>query len=185
GLAAPLHDRLRWESFLLWANLVLAAALVSYTGVLLGQTSRPLWSGTWFIPALFAVSALSTGVAALALLARWRGRAAVPEVVARLERADGALLLMELAVLAIFLAWLSWLSTPPAARSASVLLSGSFAWWFWGGVVVVGLLAPLVLAKARRALGSLAAWAGPALVLAGGLALRYVIVAAGQVGPLA
>lgn len=183
--AAPARGHLSGERFLLWANLVAAAALVIYTGVLLGQTSRPLWSGTWFLPALFAVSALSTGVAALALFGRWRGRAGLPEVVVRLERADVALLLLELGVLVVFFAWLSWLATPAAARSAQMVLSGGFAPPFWLGVVVGGLLVPLALAAARQRLGAIASVGGPTLVLAGGLALRYVIVAAGQAGALA
>lgn len=182
--AAERPGHLPWERLLLWANLVLAGLLVVYTGVLLAQTSRSLWNSTGLVPALFAVSALSTGTAALAL-AGWRRGAAVAQAVERLRQADVALLLLEAAVLVVFVGWLALLAGPAAARAAQVLLSGAFAAPFWGGVVVVGLLAPLALGAARGRVGALAEWGAAVLVLAGGLALRYVVVAGGQVGPLA
>jgi formate-dependent nitrite reductase membrane component NrfD len=57
---------------------------------------------------------------------------------------------------------------------------------FWLGVVVAGLVAPLLLAVAyeRRWARRLVAWVGPTLVLVGGLALRYTIVVGGQLGGL-
>ncbi len=175
------------ERPLLWANVLLAGALVVYTGVLLAQTSRPLWNGTWLLPALFAASALSTGVAGLALVARWRSGAEMSETLARLDRADVRLILFETALLALFLAWLRWLAGPSAARSVEVLVSGPLALPFWLGVVGAGLLAPLLLhvGRERGRAASAVAWASPLLVLVGGLALRYAVVVGGQAGAFA
>lgn len=174
------------ERALLWLNLFLAGALVVYTGVLLAQTSRPLWNSTWLVPALFAVSALSTGVAALDLAARWAGPRAARAALGALHRADTVLVVLEAAVLAGFVAWLLWLASPAAARAVAVVVRGELAPVFWLGVVVAGLVAPLLLAVAyeRRWARRLVAWVGPTLVLVGGLALRYTIVVGGQLGGL-
>ncbi len=175
------------ERPLLWANVVVSMLLVVYTGVLLAQTSRPLWNTTWLIPALFSASALSTGVAALALLGQWRRDLAAPGVLAPLHRADEVLITLEALVLVVFLGWLRWFAGPAAQRSGDVLVSGALAAPFWIGVVAVGLVVPLLLAsvRGRPGLGTLAAWASPVLVLAGGLVLRYAIVVGGQIGTLA
>ncbi len=165
------------ERALLWANIVLSGALVVYTGVLLGTSSRPLWSATPLVPVIFALSALSTGIAALVLVSRRRaGR-----VIEDLEHADAGVLVMESLAIALLLGWLVWAAGPVGARAAQAVLSdGAIAVVFWVGVVGIGLLLPLVAALPR--IPALVAWR-PFLVLLGGLALRFVIVVGGQATP--
>jgi formate-dependent nitrite reductase membrane component NrfD len=82
-------------------------------------------------------------------------------------------------------------STAAAASGMSVLMRGVYGTVFWVGVVMMGLLVPLFLEGAEL---THAAWASrphwrrasrlaPVLVLAGGFALRWVIVYAGQAVP--
>src|SRR5581483_3592751 len=67
---------------------VLAAVYVgSYTGALLSATSQPVWSDTTWLSPLFLASSVSTGLAAMVLLAR-RQQAGTPESRHKLELAD-------------------------------------------------------------------------------------------------
>jgi formate-dependent nitrite reductase membrane component NrfD len=83
-------------------------------------------------------------------------------------------------------------SQPAARESASFLLTGGYASIFWIGVVVIGLLAPLAVAGAmvpRERTISLASMSNVGMlsgvcILAGGLLLRYAVLAAGVTAPL-
>lgn len=148
--------------------------IASYTGVLLQATNRPFWAGSPLVGALFLASGASTGLAAIALLLYFK-RAELQQTWAKLERADGMALALEALVLIAFLLGLGPLSAS--------LLQGPFALPFWGGLVVLGLLAPFALhlvswMRGRRAYGIYAI--GSVFVLVGGFTLRYVIIMAGQ-----
>ena len=155
------------------ASLVGGVALGVYTGVLLSALgARPLWNSALLGP-LFLVSGLSSGTAFAHLVAadgeegRW------------LARADTLFLALELALIGLFLVGLSTAGAAPAA-AAALFLGGPYTAVFWVLVVGIGIAVPLVvqaLAVAER-IGH--APIAPVLVLLGGLALRYVIVLAGQ-----
>jgi formate-dependent nitrite reductase membrane component NrfD len=158
---------------LAWAGVGLGVALGVYTGVLLSATvARPLWS-SGALGFLFLASGSSTGVAALMFAEKDH------EANDWLARADLGLIAFELAVM---LLWLVGLSTqgPVYREAAALLLSGPWAPAFLGMVVFGGLVVPAALeglALRGRALHSRLV---PALVLGGGLLLRFVIVYAGQ-----
>jgi protein NrfD len=143
---------------------VLGFFIAGYTGVLLAVTNRPIWSDTNLLGLLFLISGASTGAALMALLGR-RWRSARPAGLHALERFDSWMLVFELLALV-----------------ALVVSLGSLArLWLnaWGGllivgVVIVGILLPLVLYRRPGTLG--AAAIAPALVLLGGFLLRVVIV---------
>ncbi len=140
--------------------------LAAYTGVLLSNTALPFWSETRLMGALFLASGASTGMAAISLLLFLSGEPA-GEGFTKVKRADRFAMILELILLALFLVLLG--------SAAAPITSGQFAALFWGGLVVVGLLIPLVLdltAGKVKAMGAVAA----ALVLVGGFVLRYVIV---------
>jgi formate-dependent nitrite reductase membrane component NrfD len=138
--------------------------LAGYTGVLLAVTNRPIWADSSFLGLLFLLSAGSTAAACLMLLATWRRRGD-SETLETLARFDRRMLLFELIALALFVG-----SLGPVAR----VLAG---WWgalLLVGVVGVGIVLPLALehrggGRARLARAS-------ALVLAGGLLLRTVVI---------
>lgn len=167
------------ERTLLWANLVASGLLVTYTGVLLANTSRPLWSSTALIPVLFALSATSTGIAALGIAARRERRDTLKE----LERADNAIIVLEAVALAAFVAWLGLFAGAAGTRALQALVfgGGAAAPAFWLAVAT-GVAAPLFIAATRD---RVVAWARPALVLIGGLLLRIAIVVGGQASPIA
>jgi protein NrfD len=163
----------RTERFLGGLNLTLGGFLGIYTGVLLSSLSaRPFWNSGLLGP-LFLLSGLSSAAAFVHL---W---ASDPEESRLLARFDNRFLLLELAVLALFVVGLA---SGPAAnqQAAALLLGGPFTAVFWVFVVALGLLLPLLIQSlAVRGLVHHTPVA-PVLVLLGGLALRAVVVYAGQ-----
>lgn len=140
--------------------------LASYTGVLLSNTALPFWGDARLMGALFLASGGSTGMAAVALIMFLTGGTA-GESWHKIERADRYTMIVELVILAVFIAWLGSAARP--------ITTGHFAPLFWGGLVGLGLIVPLVLnvvGHRARALGVVSA----VLVLVGGFVLRYVVV---------
>jgi formate-dependent nitrite reductase membrane component NrfD len=144
--------------------------VAGYTGVLLSVTNRPIWSDTPLLGLNFLISAASTSAALMMLLApriSWTR----PGMHA-LKRFDTMALVLEL-----------------VALIALVLSLGSMARaWLnaWGlllfvGVVLVGIVIPLVLHMRARLFGrDLATPVAAVLVLIGGFVFRVVIVLSSQ-----
>ena len=154
-------------------NGVLGVALGIYTGILLSAfAARPLWNSA-ILGLIFLISGLSTGAALGALLSRdHRERE-------RLVRFDVILIGVEIVLLGLWLVGLST-SGEGARNAAEMILSGPYAAAFWTLVVVVGLAAPLLI----ETMALKGRWretiVAPALVLVGGLSLRFILVYAGQ-----
>lgn len=158
---------------LAWCNAALGVALGIYTGILLSAfAARPLWNSAVLGP-LFLVSGLSTGAALVALLARDEREHDT------LVRLDVGLILAEGALLGLWLIGL--VSGGRAAREAAgLILGGPYTAAFWTLVVLVGLALPAFLEWMTLRRGWKGRMVAPALVLLGGLALRFVLVDAGQ-----
>lgn len=188
---------------LAWICLPFGIGVAVYTGVLIGaMPSRPFWNSP-IIAFLFLLSALSAGTAAIVLfLAIFRRRSDDPKVEADfrnssylLATADAVLLAGELVIIFLFImfAHLTIGSTKEAVKV--ILAGGELAVLFWGLVVAVGILLPflveialvsprLLQGKAFRPYPA-AELVLPVAILAGGFALRYVVVIAGQItGPV-
>lgn len=154
-------------------NMALGALLGIYTGILLSALgARPLWNSALLGP-LFLASGLSSAAAFIHLLARDREEREL------FARADNAFLGTELGLLFLFFAGLLS-STRVHLEAARLLLGGPYTAVFWVFVVGLGIALPLVvqpLAVRHRIAHTAVA---PLLVIAGGLALRFVFVYAGQ-----
>jgi formate-dependent nitrite reductase membrane component NrfD len=156
-----------------FASIAVGVGLGIYTGILLSALgARPLWSSGLLGP-LFLVSGLSTAAA----FAHW----ASPEPEERVQLAwlDNLFLTTELGLIGLLFVGLMS-STAAHAQAARLLLGGPYTAVFWVGVVGLGIILPLIvqsLAVTRRIIHTPIA---PALVMLGGLALRFVIVYAGQ-----
>lgn len=155
------------------ANVALGIGLGIYTGILLSSLgARPLWASAALGP-LFLASGLSTAAAFSHMIARDGDEQLM------LMRADNVFLVTELALIGVFLASLAT-SGAAAEQAAALLLGGPFTAVFWVLVVALGMLLPLAIQSLRSAGGIVHTPVAPLLVMAGGLALRFVIVAAGQ-----
>ena len=164
-----------------------------YTGVLLGAVpARPLWN-TPIVAQLFLVSAISTGAAAVLLLAALRrpkaGHDYLHDERRFLVSLDVMLILVEIFIVAPFFLHQA-LSTWSSSSSLQILLGGPYTVLFWLVFALFGLLVPLAIEGfelfpviwKEQAVRYSRLWAGAAatLVLIGGAVLRYVIVFAGQ-----
>ena len=180
---------------------MLGTGLGIYTGILLDtMVARPLWNSAILGP-LFLLSGLSAGAAMLHLASRVRGQRAAPQgllggafsallqplgpalpdprTVNGLIRADIAFLAVEAVLIALLLINLHTSSASHAA-AAALIVSGPYAWAFWGLVVGGGVLLPLALQGLELGHRIPHTVAPALLVLAGGFALRWVMVNAGQ-----
>jgi formate-dependent nitrite reductase membrane component NrfD len=143
--------------------------VAGYTGVLLAVTNRPIWSDTPLLGLLFVVSAASTSAALMILLAQ-KSSWTMPGLL-DLQRMDAWVIALELIVLIAVI-----VSLGPVAR---VWLNA------WGlllflGVIVLGMLVPLVLYWRGGKRGEHNMTTNAALVLVGGFILRLVIVFSAQ-----
>src|SRR5512133_1455049 len=177
GLAARVDAVRRWA--LARAEPIAKAAIATgvglgvYTGILLSTLgARALW-GSALLGPLFLVSGLSTGAAAMMLfrvgdeerhlLARW----------------DLAAIGVEVLLLVLVIVGLAT-GGADARAAAGLLLGGPFTAPFWVLVIAAGLAVPALLEVLEFRLAIRASAVTPALVLVGGLALRWIFVAAGQ-----
>ncbi len=162
-----------WRRKLAWSSLILAIALGIYTGLLLASlTARPLWNSALVGP-MFLVSGLSTGTALTILLARNKAEHSI------LERFDLVLIFGELTII---LMWLGGLAhgSDVSEQAVHSLLGGPYTAAFWSIVIVLGLIVPAILETQSLRRRWPTTVIAPALVLVGGLALRLILVQAGQ-----
>jgi formate-dependent nitrite reductase membrane component NrfD len=191
---------------LAWTNIVLGVALGIYTGILLStMVARPLWNVSILGP-LFLVSGLSAGAALLHLMATLlRPQRPAPqgpiagaigaliqplgkeppakETANALIRADIGFLAVELLMLGLLLIGLVTSSASHAA-AFELLMSGKFAFAFWGVLVALGIVVPLALQGLELAHRVPHTLVPAVLVLIGGYTLRWLMVNAGQMSQI-
>lgn len=200
-ISRSLLERPAWLRVIAGLNIGFGVALGVYTGILLStMVARPLWNSA-ILGLLFLASGVSAACAAVHLLGTQRLFRPAPggmidgalaslvqpltrEVPPRsgstaLVRYDQIFLAVELALLALLLIGLLT-ATAPQIEAARMLLAGAWAWPFWGLVVGVGIVVPFTL-QALELKHRIPHTVVPALlVLAGGFALRWILVNAGQ-----
>jgi formate-dependent nitrite reductase membrane component NrfD len=194
GLAGAISRVAGLLGVLSWIQLVLSVLLIAYTGVLLSASNQPMWAGVLLLPALFVASAISTGMAMLVLVlrtgfGRWvdsflggTGEPVPNDILHTMGIASIALGIIEIVVLVGYIAWLAFFSGAAGAAAVAVLLTGPMSLIFWGGVVLVGLVIPLVLevvsVRGKEVVASVLASAS--LILLGGFFLRAAVLLGGQ-----
>ena len=141
------------RSVLAVIGIVLGLFVAVYTGMLLKTSNNvPFWN-TYLLPALFTVSALDTGIAAveLVVIAHERKEELAATTKRFVYQCVVCLVVLEVIVLAVLLG-VSMAGgagdaiTQTAAQSAAMLVTGDLAVLFWGLVVILGLVFPLVVA---------------------------------------
>lgn len=180
----------RYRRRLAAVGSVLAVGTALYTGVLVSAVGPaiPLWSQPLLpflriplVPVLFLVSAVSTGLGLTFDLATTLAWPHAHHEIRNMPLVHVALIGLENVLIGLLL--ISALqSGGAAAESARLVLTGPLSVIFWIGVVVVGLVYPIVVhmyaigARHHTLLSGIGS--GAAIVLAG-LFLRYLIVTAG------
>ncbi|WP_425801056.1 NrfD/PsrC family molybdoenzyme membrane anchor subunit [Desulfitobacterium sp. Sab5] len=127
-----------------YLGVILAFATAGYTGMLLAAVSAiPFWNNG-FIPILFIISALSTGMSATTFLAYFIGKE--PDEHRRVNLMHLILVAIELLVLFLFFTALSQGKMGAIAiQSERMLLYDKFSFAFWFFFVGIGLVGPLIL----------------------------------------
>ena len=186
-LAAAILEILKKKvpKWLTWIGIVFAFAVAAYTGFLLGVVKAyPLWNNA-VLPILFVVSALSAGLAATSLVGLVTDRERF-EHMWLIKKSHVILSALEMVVLFTMLVIVSAGSFEGAA-SVHSLIAGQYAPAFWGGIVILGLVAPFMIEGypvfiAKRVETSttslVVSLIGEAGVLVGGFLLRLLVILA-------
>ena len=171
--------------WLTWIGIVFSFAVAAYTGFLLVVVKAfPLWNNA-VLPILFVVSALSAGLAATSLVGLIVDRERF-EQMWLIKKSHVILSAVEMVVLATMLIIVSAGSFEGAASVYS-LVAGQYAPAFWGGIVLLGLVAPFLIEGypvfiAKRVETSTTSMVvsviGEAGVLVGGFMLRLLVILA-------
>ena len=157
-----------------------------YTGILLSSSPGiPVW-GTWLLPALFTVAAIDVGLAAILIaLGIFEHDKKKHVLQYRLELGVIVFALLECIVLAVYVVTMQN-QDANTARSIEMLITGQFNMQFWGLVVIVGLVIPLigaiaaVLAHKKKAhLPEAVGIFASVCALIGGFSLRFLILSIG------
>ncbi|ECK1448637.1 cytochrome c nitrite reductase subunit NrfD [Salmonella enterica subsp. enterica serovar Kentucky] len=163
ALITPFHRAL--ETLM----LVLAVLLGAYTGFLLSALKSYPFLNNPILPALFLFSGISSGAAVALIAMALRHRSNPHSTEARfVHRMETPVVWLEIFLLAAFFIGLA-------------LGGGFWSWWFWLGVVGLGLIIPLLLKPwANRSVTFHGVLAVCGASLTGVLLLRFFILYAGQ-----
>ena len=160
---------------------VFAFGTAIYTGILLKATrSIPLWN-TSLLPLLFLVSGLSTGSMAIILSTLGTGFFSHDAVALKvLMGGEQVLVVIEGIVLYLFLSW-RYRAAEQGKDSVRLLLFGEMRLIFWGGVVLLGFIFPVVLENIASFFpgNAVLIFVAGTLLLSGGFFLRLGVLHAG------
>ncbi len=156
-----------------WAIIVLSLILGVYTGILFSAfNARPLWN-TSILGPLFLASGLSTGAVTIMLMSK---KEAERKLFARI---DLLMIAIELFLIVhMFMGFLA--STQVQIDAANLFLGGPYTAPFWIFVVSLGLIIPALLEILELRKYHIPVVVPAALVLFGGIMLRFIIAFAGQ-----
>lgn len=117
---------------------ILAIGVMGYTGLLLYVVKAiPLWASVW-LPILFTISAISTGVSANAAVTLNAGYG-LTHCVHKFHT-----ILVALEMIAVIMLFAAVSGEAAGLQSVSKILQGSLAPVFWIGFVLLGLVSPLI-----------------------------------------
>lgn len=175
-----------------------ALLVIVYTAMLLSDlASVPMWSRT-YLPFIFLMSGVSTGISA-ALLGTVMSGGALSRVNHRFCLTDDVIIVVELVAIGALLSFLVN-SANSGAQATLTEMMGTFQLEFIGGVLILGTSLPVVISLSVTVLHTFTDFgestfgrrvltygygAKYVLVLVGGYLLRYVVLLAAVKTPLA
>ena len=160
---------------------VFAFGTAIYTGILLKATkSIPLWN-TYLLPLLFLVSALSTGSMAIILSTLGTGLFSHDAGALKvLMGGEQILVVIEGIVLYLYL-YRRYSATEQGKDSVRLLLFGEKKLIFWGGIVLLGFIFPIILENIASFFHGnvVLIFVSGLIMLCGGFFLRLGVLSAG------
>ena len=155
---------------------ILAFGVAIYSGFVVSYVSAiKLWNSA-IIPILFVVAGAAGGLAILLLTSL--GDTALGAEIANAAR----IVLVGYAVFVVVYLWVATYESTAARDSVMRIIRGNIAPVFWLGVILLGIVIPVIVLFTSTASAALIIAAVCAIV--GGVALRYVILKAGVYSPL-
>lgn len=122
----------------LFLGAILSLGVMGYTGLLLYLVKAiPLWASIW-LPILFTISAISTGLSANSVFALKKG----DDLSHQSHIFHNILIFLE--IIAVIMLFASVSSESSGLKSITKITSGSLSALFWIGFVLIGLLLPFV-----------------------------------------
>jgi len=162
-------------------TIIFAFATAFYTGILLKATkSIPLWN-TYLLPLLFLISALSTGSMAIILSTLGTSLLSLDSAALKiLMGGEQILVVIEGIVLFLYLSR-RYKASEQGKDSVRLLLFGEKKLLFWGGVVLLGFIFPVVLENISSLThgNAVLIFAAGLILLCGGFFLRLGVLSAG------
>jgi formate-dependent nitrite reductase membrane component NrfD len=161
---------------------IMAFAVAIYTGfVLKNAKGVPFWNSA-LLPLLFILCGVLGGFGLSVVIALNGGGIDL----ARAEAGSRWLLAANILLIVIYL-WRASLREAVGKQSVLEQINGSNSAAFWGGVVVLGIIVPVLITIASFAVNDLPSAlliTGVICEVIGGLALRYIVLKAGAYKPL-
>jgi formate-dependent nitrite reductase membrane component NrfD len=181
-------DISKWSAVLLVFEIIafiFALGTAIYTGILIQSVKYVSFWNTWLLPALFTVSALSTGAVALVVTTGiydfiFHSAGYSSHMTHVLLNIEPFLLLIEAVVLILYM-YRGYGAEGQGRNSVRMLLSGRLRYVFWLGIVVSGFVLPVILEAIHS-------WVTDSVVilftmggfsLLGGLFIRFGVIYAG------
>lgn len=178
---AALSGATRLRHLLLWPGGIFAVLSAIYTGFLFGQAKgRDLWLSP-ALPVHLLVQALLAGASILSIL-----NLVVTSNPPTTQLLHDVLLWSLVANLFITLVGELWMphGTQDAAQAVHMIVRGPYSKPFWGGVVVVGHLIPILLLALIPGTAVLVSCIAAVVALIGLLIFEHIWLLAGQAVPL-
>jgi len=170
------------------AALVWRFVLTTGTGSIFGfLVARQAYQSALLAP-LFIVLSFAWGLAVFlivqATMYAWNDRAPAPEIQRRMARLLGVFVAASLYFVVVYHMTNLYFARQGAFEAFILRDGGVFPLLFWGGYVLVGSVAPLVLLWNPKLGGDRATLAASALVVLGAFAWLFVFIIGGQAFPL-
>jgi formate-dependent nitrite reductase membrane component NrfD len=172
-------DKEQLSKQLSFIGLFVATGLVCYTGFLLSVSNAPLWQSAILVPLFFASGCIS-GLSLLFVLSfKFNILPKEDLVFQNIRKILLLMIIIDGAILTDY--YVIYSAVVKGYESAKLILSGQFAFAFWGGEVILGIILPIVLilsnfGKTEKGLAVIGL-----LAMTGVFVMRYIIVFAGQV----
>jgi formate-dependent nitrite reductase membrane component NrfD len=166
-------------------SVILAVLVCIYTGFVMSYVRAiPFWNNA-LLPVLIVVHEILGGLGVALMLSKINGFGLDIELI---EHWSTILLLMSAFLLTIYL-WNATYSMRPGPQSVLALLRGpkSFSLPFWIGVILLGVVLPLIVgcyAYYGGGINPFLLFSGIVSELIGGLGLRYCLLKSGFYAPL-
>ncbi len=161
---------------------LLAVVIAMYTGFALScLTGVPFWNNG-LLPVLFLACGITGGLGLALAIALAGGDMPLAAV-----ETGAQYMLLIFPLLLVMYIWSATYAQPAGKASVAELLTGRTLPWFWGGLIVCGLVIPGAISAYALVAGEVShAWLSLSVVceVIGGLSLRYCILKVGIYHPL-